>query len=561
DPNVAFAAGDVCTFLPEAAFVVHPQVGKWLIALGLMVGDVVNPWAWRLASAVIGVAAVILVTRCARRLFGSTLIGLVAGLLMAVDGSAIAHSRTGLLDQFLMFFALAAFYCLLRDQQRFRWRLFASVTGSSGLGDPGPGNPEYLPSGRPGWPWRGRNLAERWPWMIRVYGWRWWRLAAGVLLGLACGVKWSGIYFLAGFGVLTVLWDLLARRQVAKFQATPQVETAAVETDSPAEIPIGHLEIPLESRNYPNTKNTNTQNAIAPSVPSVGRPSSYFRTWLGRDAIPAFLALVPVAVLTYVASWFSWFTTPGAWGRDWALTHPGQGVTWLPPLLRSFWRYHIQMWNFHTGLDTTHPYSSSPLTWLFQWRPTAFYWSASEGFPGHCFGRDCIAFITSLGNPLLWWLACVAIVLVLVLGIMRRDWFRLTAALSGIAFGWLPWLLYLDRTVFAFYAIAFTPWIVLTLCYGFTLLLEFRRRRDITNQAGFPIEDTEPLPTGVGAAINNWPQQALCLWQTATFPAKVVVASAVTIILIAAILYYPFATGLPVPRGYWHNLMWLRSWI
>ncbi|MCL1801030.1 MAG: hypothetical protein FWG25_06685, partial [Promicromonosporaceae bacterium] len=63
DPNIAFAAGDVCTFLPEAAFVVHPQVGKWLIALGLMVGDVVNPWAWRLASAVIGVAAVILVTR------------------------------------------------------------------------------------------------------------------------------------------------------------------------------------------------------------------------------------------------------------------------------------------------------------------------------------------------------------------------------------------------------------------------------------------------------------------------------------------------------------------
>ena len=31
-------------------------------------------------------------------------------------------------------------------------------------------------------------------------GVRWWRFGAGVLLGLACGTKWSGLYFVVFFG-------------------------------------------------------------------------------------------------------------------------------------------------------------------------------------------------------------------------------------------------------------------------------------------------------------------------------------------------------------------------
>ncbi|MCL1900465.1 MAG: phospholipid carrier-dependent glycosyltransferase, partial [Promicromonosporaceae bacterium] len=38
DPNPAFEAGEVFTYLEEAAYVVHPQVGKWLIGLGIDVG-------------------------------------------------------------------------------------------------------------------------------------------------------------------------------------------------------------------------------------------------------------------------------------------------------------------------------------------------------------------------------------------------------------------------------------------------------------------------------------------------------------------------------------------
>ncbi|WQD12576.1 MAG: hypothetical protein U1U88_000586 [Lawsonella clevelandensis] len=32
------------------------------------------------------------------------------------------------------------------------------------------------------------------------WGFRWWRFTAGVFLGLAMAVKWSGLYFVAVFG-------------------------------------------------------------------------------------------------------------------------------------------------------------------------------------------------------------------------------------------------------------------------------------------------------------------------------------------------------------------------
>ena len=66
-------------------FIVHPPLGKWLIALGEQLFGY-NSFGWRFPSAVAGAVAVVVLTRLARRLTGSTLLGLLAGLLLALDG-------------------------------------------------------------------------------------------------------------------------------------------------------------------------------------------------------------------------------------------------------------------------------------------------------------------------------------------------------------------------------------------------------------------------------------------------------------------------------------------
>jgi len=446
--NIAFEAGDVFSFTNDAAFVVHPQVGKWLIALGMAVGGgATNPLAWRLANAIFGVIAVWLVIRIARRLFASTAMGLIAGLFMSVDGGAIVHSRTALLDQFLMVFALAAFGALLLDREQYRWRLantYAGITDNS------------------------------------IPKFRWWLLAAGILLGLAAGVKWSGIYFLAIFGLLSVWWDFQARRIVAGKRLTGQ-----------------------------------------------------FWRGLMRGAFTSFMTLVPTAIITYVATWFSWFITPGAWGRQWASNNPGLGPAWLQPLLRSFWHYHGQMWTFHTGLSAEHPYAANPLGWLIQWRPTVFYWrqGAEVAELPECAGlADCVMSVTSLGNPILWWLACASF-LIIAIGLVKRDW-RALAAISGVIAGWTPWLLYTDRTIFTFYSIAFTPWMIFTLGYACTVLLEFR------------------------AAPNS-----VALWGSGTLTARAIVIALVLTILAVSALFYPIWTAQPIEFTHWQSLMWLPSWI
>ena len=443
NPNTAFEAGHLDTFLPRADYAVHPPVGKWLIALGMEVVGPASSVGWRFAAAVFGTLSVFMLARIARRLFASTLLGTIAGGLLAIDGEAIVHSRTGLLDSFVMFFVLAAFGALLIDRERARRRL---ARGVAALLDAGLA---------PGW---GPRL-----------GIRWWRVAAGVLLGLAIGTKWSGLYFLAVFGLLSVGWDIAARHAVG-------------------------------IRNWP-------------------------AAGVLRDGVPAAATLVPLAAVTYLASWFSWLATPGAYLRDWAATHPGEGVTWLPPLLRSLWHYHQDMWLFHTNLTATHSYAASPLGWPVQWRPTSFFYETPMPAHAACGADVCSQTITSLGNPILWWAATAAVVAVVWWGVRARDW-RAVAVLSGIVAGWVPWLAEAHRTIFTFYSIAFAPWMILALTYALGRVL------------GRP-EDS-PVRRRRGA---DW------------------VVGFLTLVFLVSAFFYPLWTAQAVSYGFWHAHMWLPSWI
>jgi dolichyl-phosphate-mannose--protein O-mannosyl transferase len=186
----AFVSGDVSGWLDTPSYVVHPPLGKWLIGLGMaLVGQGADSVGWRLATAVAGTLAVLLLTLIARRLLSSTALGVLAGGLFAIDGHAIVMSRVALLDTLLMTFVLLGFGAVLLDREWHRRRLDDWIVR----------RPPGGPTGAADW---GPVFWNR-PWVV----------AAGIAFGLASSVKWSGLYVLAVFGLSLVITDALARRR------------------------------------------------------------------------------------------------------------------------------------------------------------------------------------------------------------------------------------------------------------------------------------------------------------------------------------------------------------
>jgi dolichyl-phosphate-mannose-protein mannosyltransferase len=181
--NDAFITLQNLPLSEQGAFIVHPPLGKWLIALGMAIGGPDNSGGWRLATAVLGAGSVLLVYLIARRLSGSVVVASVAGPLLAIDGLSIVMSRIALLDGILTFFVLLGVLFVLIDRQR--------TIPVLERRDPDSPDPFWGP------------ILWRRPWLI----------TAGVALGAASAVKWSGLYALAGFGLYVVVTDALARRR------------------------------------------------------------------------------------------------------------------------------------------------------------------------------------------------------------------------------------------------------------------------------------------------------------------------------------------------------------
>jgi dolichyl-phosphate-mannose--protein O-mannosyl transferase len=447
DANPKVIAGTPDVMQDTAAFVVHPQVGKWLIAAGEQLFGM-NSFGWRVAPLVVGTLLVLVTIRLVRRVSKSTLIGGLAGLLLALDGLAFVMSRTALLDIFVAFFLVAGVSCLAADRDWFRNQLA-----------------DYLErSERP-------DLGGRFgpPLVVRP-----WRLAAGVCFGLAVGSKWNAVYVLAAFALLSLAWDVGARR-----------------------------------------------------LAGAGRRS---RLAVLRDGVPAFVSLVVLAGVVYLASWASWFATSGGYDRDWGANHPeARTVQLFGAPLASWLHYQKDIWNFHTGdfiNNAEHSYRADPAGWLVIARPIGID-AVNDIKPGTdgCTGPDnCIRVISGLGTPALWWVAIFALIAAAILWIGGRDW-RFGVPVVGVLSAWLPWFAHDDRPLFFFYAIAIIPFSTMAVALGIGRLLGEGRAGDRRMVAA-------------------------------------IVSGAFIALVAANFAYiYPVLTDELLPYRSWLSRMWFKSWI
>lgn len=405
----------------EPSMVVHPEVGKWLIALGEKAFGM-DPFGWRVASAVVGALMVLVMCRLARRMTGSTALGLVAGLLLGLDGLQFVLSRLALLDVFLAFFVLLAVHCLVADRDWYRARLAALV-------------PDQVSDGSSYGP-------------VRPLLFRPWLLASGVCWGLAIGTKWTALYPLAAFGVLVWLWSAGARRSFGVQWATLR----SVVTDGvPAFV---HLVL------------------VAGVV--------YTATWTGWlvHASEYERALSSTQYTQFVREQPCTQNDEGEpqennvddSGKRWptASEPDASGIGEAVQSLRSLWYYHQDVYTFHTHFlnCSEHIYQSKPSGWLLLNRPVGVA-ADTDIQPGTrgCdapAGSTCLKQVLLLGTPTIWWAGIVALAFAVLMWVGARDW-RFGVAVVGVASTWLPWLMYDTRPIFLFYAVAILPFLVLAL--------------------------------------------------------------------------------------------------
>lgn len=395
--NTKILAGNLDgLFTDDPSMIVHPEVGKWLIGLGELVGGM-TPFGWRLMPALIGAAMVFVMIRLTRRVTGSTLLGLVAGLLMTVDGLHFVLSRLALLDIFVAFFVLCGVSCLVADRDWFRARLGDHADASGRIDGFGP----------------------------RLW-WRPWLLAGGLFWGLALGTKWSAAYVWVAFGFMVLIWCWGARRSWGERDLGVRVLAALRDI-----VPIAGYLVVLPAFVYVLTWTGWLLHAEVyeqTSYISNNQYTDYWGSYIEKDADGFFgeLGQSMRSLWNYHQSMYGFHTK---FLND--STHPYQSSPLGWPIL-----------NRPVGVDAQNGIA------------------AGEQGCTATGGETCLRQVILLGTPALWWFAAVALVWSAVAWIGRRDW-RYGVVVVGVLVSWLPWLRNDERPIFSYYAIVFEPFLIL----------------------------------------------------------------------------------------------------
>lgn len=324
-------------------FIVHPPVGKWCIALGIKIfGN--HEFGWRISVAIAGAITIYLVGRIAQRLFLNPRLSTLASLLMALDGLNLVHSRTALLDLFLTLFVLLAVMSWLKGHY---WR-------------------------------------------------------SGIWFGLACGTKWSGIYFLIAFALLTVYRD---KGRIQPF-------------------------FKLLPKRF-------AQFFIVPVVTYLATWTGWFLSPRGWDRQWA-LSNPPMVGFGFVPR-----TLRSFWHYHAEILDFHRGLTQHHAYQANPWSWIVM------GRPTSFYYGT----------PRACGGSKSCSQEVLALGTPLLWWLGTIavGVVLGYWIRSLLIT--------KKPDFVSGFILLGVAAGYLPWFFFQRRTVFTFYAIVFEPFVVLALVY------------------------------------------------------------------------------------------------
>ncbi|MBV9387662.1 MAG: phospholipid carrier-dependent glycosyltransferase [Chroococcidiopsidaceae cyanobacterium CP_BM_ER_R8_30] len=401
----------------------HPPLSKYLIAIGMWIGDrlpfgrdamnslagsVHSTWSYRWLNALTGSFIPLVMAGIAYQLSYRKSYALIAALLAATDGIFLVDSRYALNNVYLVIFGLLGQWFLLRALERRGlgrrfWSALAAILQRGLL----------------------RRRVRRGFWLtlaviLRRGLLRWWRgrglwlTLAGIGFGAAASVKWNGLGFLLGaYLIWLTAWAL---RLVRYFQSRA---TAANPEVIQRKTALGYL------------------------------------TQLNAWHVLFYLAIIP--------AFFYW-------------------VEWIPHLQLNprfdFWEVQSQILAYHERVGDgpkVHPYCSHWYTWPLMLRPVAFFYATTQrltdplpvmGPPLPGIDGKVVYDVHDIGNPFLWWFSTVAILWLLWM-LTHQFWiwvFALRFDVSTIRVSWQPFQIQIALYLVLNWIANLLPWVKVTRC-------------------------------------------------------------------------------------------------
>jgi len=220
-------------------------------------------------------------------------------------------------------------------------------------------------------------------------------LCCGIFSGLAAAVKWQGIFAMLGIPVL-LIFTLHKWHQKYK--------SIMVEDSCDSD-----------------------------------RNMKHFKRYMLITLICCILFFVVTPVIIYLLSYIPYLRTPNQDG------------------INSIIENQVDMFNFHSRLDSTHPYSSQWFTWPFMLRPVLYY--SSQSYDG------ISTSIAAFGNPAVWWIGIAALAYCArsILKQFNTIIFFLFVAYASL---YLPWI-FIGRTTFIYHYFPCVPFVILMITYMF----------------------------------------------------------------------------------------------
>ncbi|PZO44489.1 MAG: dolichyl-phosphate-mannose--protein O-mannosyl transferase [Pseudanabaena frigida] len=213
-------------------------------------------------------------------------------------------------------------------------------------------------------------------------------------------------------------------------------------------------------------------------------------------------------------------------------------VQWIPHLMinpeRDIWELHRQILGFHQNLgvgktEPIHPYCSPWWSWVLLIRPIAYFFETRP--------NSMVEFVHAMGNPFLYWLSAIALVVCTVFVIVSKFRFppQILTKIPSNEHSLLFWFAFYVTTSF------FAHWLPWSLSRRCIFLYHY-------------------MPASV-FAFGALALLVSTLWQSPLEKLRAIGSGIFVTVAISFLFWLPIYIGLPISSVYLRVLMWLPSWI